>query len=195
MKIMIVADKESEYIWDYFNPERFKDVDLIISCGDLKASYLSFLVTMINVPLLYVHGNHNTSYLKNAPEGCENIDGRLVTFNNIKILGLGGSQKYNNGYFQYTDNQMVRRINKLTPSLWWNGGFDILVSHSPAYGLGDGNDFCHRGFRAFNYLLDKYSPKYHFHGHQHLSYARNSRIINYNSTTIINGYEYVIIEY
>ncbi|WP_218031481.1 hypothetical protein [Paenibacillus kobensis] len=36
MKILIVSDEESKYIWDYFDRERFKDIDLIISCGDMK---------------------------------------------------------------------------------------------------------------------------------------------------------------
>ena len=51
MKILLVSDKENDYIWDHFEPARFKDIELIISCGDLQPSYLSFLVTMVNVPL------------------------------------------------------------------------------------------------------------------------------------------------
>ena len=47
MKILVVSDIESKFIWDHFDPERFRDVKMIISCGDLSARYLSFLVTMI----------------------------------------------------------------------------------------------------------------------------------------------------
>ena len=67
MKIMFLADEESKAYWDYFRKESFEGIDLIVSCGDLKASYLSFLTTMVNVPVLYVHGNHDDKYEKNPP--------------------------------------------------------------------------------------------------------------------------------
>ncbi len=54
LRALVVSDHESEYIWDYFDASVFKGVDVIVSCGDLKAEYLSFLVTMIPAPLLYV---------------------------------------------------------------------------------------------------------------------------------------------
>ena len=85
MKILIVSDQENTYIWDHFDKEKFKDIELIISCGDLKASYLSFLVTMIPVPLLYVPGNHDIKYLQAPPEGCIDIDNQIITYKNIKI--------------------------------------------------------------------------------------------------------------
>lgn len=195
MKILLVADKEDEYIWDYFDRERFKDIELIISCGDLKAEYLSFLVTMIKAPLLYVPGNHNESYLKYPPEGCVSIDGVIDRFSGIRILGLGGSQKYNKGTFQYTDSQMDRKIMFLKPKIWWNKGIDIVVAHSAAYGMGDGKDLCHQGFKGFIKLMDEYSPKYFIHGHQHLTYGNIPRISTYKNTTIINAYKYYILDY
>lgn len=187
---------ETPYLWDFFQPDKFKDIDLIISCGDLKADYLSFLVTMIKAPLFYVPGNHNEKYIKDPPEGCESIDGKLVIYKNIRILGLGGSMRYNAaGNYQYTEKEMSKRIFRLNTKLWWNKGIDILVTHSPAYKLGDGEDLCHTGFKCFNNLLDKYSPKYFFHGHQHLNYGMKPRILQRGATTIINAFEYYIIEY
>jgi uncharacterized protein len=194
VKILLVSDEETPYLWDYFQPEKFKDIDLIISCGDLKSQYLSFLVTMIKAPLFYVHGNHDTKYIKEAPEGCENIDGKLVKYKGLRILGLGGSHKYRSAELQYTEKEMERRILKLKPKLWINNGFDILVSHAPAYGIGDEDDPCHRGFQCFNELMDKYSPRFFFHGHVHLNYGRKPRRNYYNTTEIINAYQYYIIE-
>lgn len=69
MKILVVSDIESKFIWDHFDPERFRDVKMIISCGDLSARYLSFLVTMIPCPLFYVPGNHDKRYEKEPPGG------------------------------------------------------------------------------------------------------------------------------
>lgn len=192
---MLLSDEEVSYIWDFFNPDNFKDIDLIIACGDLKAEYLSFLVTVIHVPLFYVPGNHDGKYINNPPEGCDCIDGKLVTYKNIRILGLGGSYMYNGGIYQYNEKQMEKRISKLKLKLFLNKGFDILVTHAPGYKLGDGDDLCHRGFECFNKLLDKYSPKYFLHGHQHLRYGLIPRIRKYKNTTIINGFEYHIFEY
>jgi len=195
MKILLVSDREEPYIWDHFDRESFADICMIISCGDLKAEYLSFLVTMIKAPLFYVPGNHNKNYLKKPPEGCISIDDKLVVYNGIRLLGLGGSFYYNGQAFQYTEKQMQKRISRLWFQLWRHKGFDILVTHAPAYGLGDGDDLCHRGFQGFVQLLDKYSPKYFVHGHQHLNYRNQPRITKYKNTTIINAFGYHIFEY
>lgn len=195
MKILLVSDKEEPYIWDNFDRERFKDIEMIISCGDLSADYLSFLVTMINAPLFYVPGNHNSDYIKNPPEGCTSIDNKLITYKNIRLLGLGGCRCYNNSEYQYTERQMKLRILKLKPGIWLKKGFDILVAHSPAYLLGDRSDLCHSGFASFNELLDRHAPKYFFHGHVHLNYGSKQRIIKYKDTTIINAYGYHILDY
>lgn len=194
MKILLISDEESPLLWDFFRPEKYTDIDLIISCGDLKAEYLSFLVTLIKAPLIYIHGNHDTRYLQYPPEGCESIDGKLVVVKGMRILGLGGSQKYNSEECQYTEKQMAGRIRKLSPKIWLNKGFDILVTHSPAYDLGDSSDLCHRGFKCFNKLLDKHSPKYFFHGHTHLNYGKTSRIIKYKDTSIVNGFQHYIMQ-
>lgn len=196
LKILLVADVESKYIWDYFQPEKFKDIDIMISCGDVKAEYLSFLVTMIKAPLFYVPGNHNDKYIKQPPEGCIDIDGQIITYKGIRLMGLGGSRRYNMGLYQYTEREMNKRIFKLKPKIWWNKGIDILVTHSPVFGIGDGDDICHQGFKSFYKILDKYEPKYFVHGHQHLSYGYNpERVHKYNNTTIINGFDYYIFEF
>lgn len=194
MKILAVSDREEPYIWDYFDKERFSDVDLVLSCGDLKAEYLSFLVTMIKAPLFYVPGNHNSNYITHPPEGCESADGKLLVCNGVRILGLGGCMRYNNREFQYTEEQMQKRIRKLRRTIKKHKGFDILLTHAPAYGLGDGDDRAHIGFKSFVDLLDTYSPKYFFHGHQHLNYGRRSRILQYKDTTIINAYGYYLMD-
>ncbi|HEY1406644.1 MAG TPA: metallophosphoesterase, partial [Spirochaetota bacterium] len=185
----------STYLWDHFDRNRFGDVNLIISTGDLSADYLDFLVSMINVPLLYVPGNHDESYLTHEPAGCDNIDGKLVTVGGIRILGFGGSQRYKTGPFQHTESEMKRKAFFMKPRIWKNDGFDILVTHSPAYNLGDGKDDCHTGFKAFNQLLDKYQPKYFLHGHQHLSYGGQNRIITYHDTSIINTEGYYLFDF
>ena len=67
MKILAIADEESKYLWDFFEKSKLDGIDLIISCGDLDPRYLSFLVTLSTVPVLYVHGNMKKFRRRDAP--------------------------------------------------------------------------------------------------------------------------------
>ena len=195
MKVLLISDEESKFLWDYYQPGRLDGIDLILSCGDLHAQYLSFLVTMARAPLLYVHGNHDGAYALQPPEGCECIEDRLVTVNGLRILGLGGSMRYSGGEHQYTERQMARRIRALRFRLWRAGGVDVVLTHAPARGLGDGEDYAHRGFACFLDLIDRYQPKYLVHGHVHASYVPGmQRLRERGSTTIINAYERYLLE-
>lgn len=196
MKILVLADVESTYIWDHFNPEAFADVDLVISCGDLKASYLSFVVTMIKAPVLYVHGNHDADYLQNPPLGCDCIDDKVVTVKGLRIMGLGGSYRYKTGPFQYTEAEMKKRVKSLHRKIEGAGGIDILVTHSPSLGMYETTDLPHRGFEVFNSLLDRYKPSYMLHGHVHMNYSHKiKRQQQVFATTAINGFQYHIFDY
>ena len=59
MKILVLADEISKSLYDYYEPIKLKNVDLIIACGDLKKSYLEFFATVAQAPVLYVLGNHD----------------------------------------------------------------------------------------------------------------------------------------
>lgn len=188
MRLLLVADEEDAGLWDYYLPGKLAGYDLILSAGDLKAEYLSFLVTMANRPLLYVHGNHDQHYLTSPPEGCECVDDRLVTVKGLRILGLGGSMRYSGEIFQYTEKQMERRIRRLRRAIRRAGGVDIVLTHAPVAGFGDGEDLCHRGFAAFRTLLDEFRPKLLVHGHVHLRYGNcDRRVQQYGETMIVNA--------
>lgn len=195
MKLLLVSDRESEYYWDYYQPGRLSGIDLILSCGDLNSSYLSFLVTMGGMPLLYVHGNHDRNYDRRPPEGCDCIEDKLVMVKGLRILGLGGSARYSQGPHQYTEREMAWRIRRLWLQLRLAGGVDIVLTHSPAKGYGDDTDYAHRGFECLLDLVDKYQPKYLIHGHVHANYSANrSRVLQRGNTTIINAYERYLLE-
>lgn len=185
MKILCIADEIDKRYWDYFQRDRLADIDLIISCGDLKPEYLSFLVTMGHAPLLYVHGNHDEIYAVRPPEGCDCIEDQVVEFRGLRILGLGGSVRYRPGAHQYTETQMQRRIRKLQWKL--RKGVDIIVTHAPVADHGDLPDYTHRGFAAFQELICRYRPQYLLHGHVHLNYgAAMTREHQLGDTKIIN---------
>ncbi len=195
MRILFISDEESKEYWDYFRKESFADVDLIVSCGDLKPEYLSFLVTMTSVPVLYVHGNHDDRYEKRPPEGCICIEDDIYEYKGIRLLGLGGSYRYREGVNQYTDSEMRKRVRRLWRKLWWKKGFDILVTHAPAYGINDEDTLSHRGFSVFVDLIKKYKPRYFVHGHVHMNYGRQfPREDSLGDTKIINAYCRHIVE-
>ena len=190
MKLLLLGDQESRYLWDYYRPGVLSEYDLILSAGDLKASYLSFLVTMARAPLLYVHGNHDGHYAKSPPEGCDCIEDELIVYKGLRILGLGGCPVYSGGPHQYSERRMRRRIRKVRRKIRKAGGVDLVLSHAPIAGYGDAQDYAHRGFECFVDLIDKYKPQYWIHSHVHLNYGHNiPRILKRDNTTIINAYE------
>ena len=195
MKILFLSDEEFPGFYEQYTPGKLDGYDLIISCGDLRPSYLSFIVTVSKTPVLYVHGNHDGSYQRTPPEGCDCIEDDLIVYKGLRILGLGGCRKYHPGPHQYTDKEMSARIRKL----WWklkkHKGVDLVVTHAPPLGIGDGEDYAHRGFESFLKLMDKYRPKYLCHGHTHINYSLDkTRQRTYQDTQVINVYERYTLE-
>ena len=187
--------------------------DIVLACGDLPLDYLEYIVTMVNVPLLFVPGNHDPdlkvkpdgmdpadfsrsfglprmSREPAGPPGCLNLDGRILDAGGLRFAGLGGSMRYKPGPNQYTERQMRLRALVLETRAVGSRArdrqpVDILATHSPALGIGDGDDPPHRGFASFHRLLRKLAPRYHLHGHVH-PYGRVVQRQRFGSTTVIN---------
>ena len=197
MKILALSDHESPWLWDYLDRRRLEGIGLILSCGDLDPSYLSFLATFAHAPVLYVHGNHDDCYQTAPPEGCICVEDRLYVHQGVRILGLGGSVRYKQqGMHQYTPRQMERRVRRRWLDLRRRGGIDILLTHAPALGLNDGGDFAHTGFEAFNTLINRYQPRYFVHGHVHMNYGQESpRLSDCGRTRVVNAFESYTFEF
>ena len=185
MKIMFLADQAVPTLWEHLDRRKLEGVDLILSCGDLPAEYLSFLTCFTYAPILYVHGNHDGKYEKKPPEGCICIEDKVYIHEGVRILGLGGCMRYNRGPHQYTERQMRQRIRRLFFRLWRTKGFDILLTHSPALGIGDDTDLAHRGFETFLHLIDKYRPRVMAHGHVHQSYRFDFKCERQRGETLV----------
>lgn len=195
MRILALADKADEQLWEHLDRKLLENVDLVIACGDLPADYLMFLTCFTKAPILFVHGNHDARYEKKPPEGCECIDDKIYVHDGVRILGLGGSYRYKPGPCMYTEKEMRRRVRKLWFQLWKHRGFDVLVTHAPARGIGDEEHVSHRGFAEFVRLMDKYQPKCMIHGHMHREYSAHfQRERTYGNTRIINAYKRAYIE-
>lgn len=195
MKIMALADTPDRMLWECLDRRLLEGVDLILSCGDLPAEYLSFLTCFTRAPILYVHGNHDESYCIRPPEGCLCAEDRIITVQGVRVLGLGGSLRYKPGPFMYTEREMAARVKKLRFKLWRSGGVDVLLTHAPAYRLGDQEHISHRGFMAFRDVMDRYQPRFMVHGHVHKEYSANFvRARSYGETTVINADKRYVFE-
>lgn len=139
------------------------------------------------MPLLYVLGNHDPSLAPQevtlspvrvaypplpGPQGCENIDGRVVEELGLRVAGLGGSLRYKEGPNQYSQAQMGWRALKLEfrirlKRVRAGRKLDILVTHAPLFGLAEATDAAHVGFVAMLRLVQHLQPLLHVHGHIH----------------------------
>ncbi|MGD9009372.1 MAG: metallophosphoesterase family protein [Desulfobacteraceae bacterium] len=186
-RVLCVSDIVVPQLDREFDPDRFGQVDLIISCGDLPPEYLKFLRGALDAPLYYVRGNHDIRYEDTHIMGCTNLHGRIIRHGRLKLLGLEGSHWYNGGPAQYTEAQMVRMVWGLRPRIWLKKGVDLIVTHAPPRFIHDAEDLCHRGFKAYRKLIQWSSPRYFFHGHIHASFSDDAqRSTLLGRTQIIN---------
>ena len=196
LKLLIVADDVDPLLYDYYRPERFPPIDLILSCGDLKQWYLSYLMSTFNAPLYYVRGNHDMSFIEDPPDGGENIHGRIVNYKGIRIMGFEGSQVYTREAVQYTEREMYWTYQLMRFQIWRHRGVDIVITHSPPAGIHDMDNVTHKGFQVFNHIIKKHRPKYLIHGHTHLNYGRRQeRVTKVGDTYVINAYGFYILDY
>lgn len=210
LRVLVISDQVREILYSSAIMLEFGAVDLVLSCGDLPFPYLEYILTMLNVPLLYVPGNHDRPTHTSAgrtvawPEGAVNIDGHVITLRlpnrrPITVVGFGGSMKYSGSTNQYTEREMRRRIATIEPRLLWNRwvrrrDVDLLITHAPPLGIHDGDDQCHTGFRSFLGFIRRHRPMYHFHGHVHPSYGYDIEPRRYHETEVRNVYGYEVLE-
>jgi hypothetical protein len=216
LKILCVSDFIDPLVYSASIKERYRDVELVLSAGDMPLDYLEFIVSSLDRPLLHVFGNHNLEAFelyRSRPSmltaedfqrvipglGTTYISDKVVRESGLLIAGLGGSMQYNRGLNQWTNFQMNLRILRLVPRLLFNkllyGRYlDILLTHAPPEGIHDREDPCHKGFKAFLWFMRVFKPRYLLHGHIHLYDLTEVRKSKYNTTDIINVYSHYILE-
>jgi Icc-related predicted phosphoesterase len=199
VKILALSDEEVDFLYGSGIRESLHEVDLIVGCGDLPAHYLEYVVTQLNVPLVYVPGNHDPDDLE-VPGGSS-ADGSVIPVGGITIGGLGGSRRYKeDGRHQYTESEMQWRVVQLAPRLLLNRlrrgrGLDIFISHSPPLGIHDGSDPAHQGFAAFRNFLAAFRPALMLHGHCHARANVDAMDTRFLSTRVLNVYPYRLIDW
>jgi len=204
MKILAVSDQVIDRLYSSNVRDNYPDLGMIVGCGDLPYPYLEFLLTILNIPLYYVPGNHDPEYGSQAEsraEGGINLDGQVVFAKGLLMAGLGGSIRYQpGGPNQYSQTSMYRRAYRLLPKILWaqtryQRPLDVLITHSPPEGVHDDDDPTHQGLRAINYLIRRARPRYLLHGHTIFYHQNlNSNISRVDQTQVINVYPFRVLE-
>ncbi|MDA8217171.1 MAG: hypothetical protein M0Z94_06075 [Dehalococcoidales bacterium] len=222
MKILAVADVPHPALYAHFDAKRWQGIDLLLACGDLKWDYLDFLATSLGVPLIYVKGNHDPDTRSGFSAVGEDINGRVVRYKGVRIAGFEGSAWYGGRGLEYTETEMRLLVWRTIPRLLISGGADIVISHAPpvlkreeapavefsesvvdvvlsqprTYTPEDDGptDHAHRGFYAYNRLIQFFHPRLWLHGHTHLNYSRAPRLRRLHGTLVANAFGYFVFE-
>ncbi len=206
MRILAISDTEIGFIYSPMVRERFQCIDLIISCGDLPYYYLEYIVSMLNVPLYFVRGNHASKVEftvggeRTSPWGASNLHMRSIEDDTgLLLAGFEGSLQYNNGPYQYSQAEYWMQAFRMVPALLINklrfGRYlDILVTHAPPWHIHDQNDRPHQGIKAFRWLIETFNPTYALHGHIHIYRQDAVTQTRVKNTLVVNAYGYKELE-
>ena len=160
--------------------------DLVLAAGDLPWDYLEWIASSVDVPMVFVPGNHDPEikptrggrfgdYLEPGalceaprPHGVINADQDVVAGRGtahrrprrLRALQRGPAPVH---------PASVRRSRppaacaRRAPA----GPVDVLLTHAPPLGLGDADDAPHVGIEALHGVIAKLEPTWHLHGHIH----------------------------
>jgi calcineurin-like phosphoesterase family protein len=182
-RVLVIADEEAPNL----HPQALRDLapDLVLSAGDLSWDYIEYVASGVDAPVVFVPGNHdpqiervrkgrNGAYTSDGlpcdgprPRGATDADVRVVTAAGLRIAGLGGCVRYKPGANQYTQREFDARARRLLRRAGRGGPVDVLLTHAPPLGLGDGADKPHEGIAALHKVLERLRPTWHVHGHIH----------------------------
>jgi calcineurin-like phosphoesterase family protein len=188
VRVLAVSDVVEDAL--LADPSPLHGTEMVLACGDLPFDYLGYLMNALDAPLVFVPGNHDpdvSGYRMSRagltlragiparapwPDGALSAEGRVVDVAGLRVAGLGGCRRYSAGPNQYSDRQQARRARSLAVrarlrQLRDGRGVDVLLTHAPPRGIGDGADPAHQGFTAHNALIARLRPAVALHGHVH----------------------------
>ena len=184
VNVLVVADEVAPNLQEH----TLRDLapDLVLAAGDLPWDYLEWIASSVDAPMVFVPGNHDPA-IRSAkrgrngdldragmpceaprPHGVVNADQQVVEAAGLRIAGLGGCVKYRPGPHQYTQRQYAAaRPADSSAGRGRSGPVDVLLTHAPPLGLGDGDDGPHVGIEALHGVIERLEPTWHLHGHIH----------------------------
>lgn len=134
LNILAVSDRRVDSLITLLqsNARYFHEkLDLVISCGDLRPSYIELIAGTLNKMVYYVEGNHHANIShenvydkesrtfslsfdidedrKSAPiPGGINLHRNHITTDGCRLVGFAGCMWYNGGPNQYREGEMRR---------------------------------------------------------------------------------------
>ena len=162
LKALVIADTHGHLSIDE-NLNLLKEpVDVCLLLGDVSYQELQYIKDTVKAPIYGVLGNHN-EFGDYEKCGIENIHGRVIEINGVRIAGIQGSIRYKKSDLPlYTDEESIEIADSMEPA-------DILISHdSPKYLYGTHN-FAHSGLPGITHYCEKHSVPLNIHGHHHKS--------------------------
>jgi uncharacterized protein len=164
VRVLAIADEEVPAMQSRVRDLR---VDLVLAAGDLPWDYLESVVSLLDAPAAYVPGNHDPR-AGAGPRGLVDVDGHVLTVGGLRVAGLGGCVRYNDGPHQYTQSEYDSRARRLLREAGDTAAVDVLLTHAPPLGLGDDeSDPSHVGISALHGVIETLRPTWHLHGHIH----------------------------
>jgi uncharacterized protein len=193
VRLLAVSDEVEPQLLDERTVAAQGHVDLVVGCGDLPADYLDALATVYGAPLIFVRGNHDPPGRQGDYPHEAEIDGRVVREKGLLIAGLEGSIRYSDGPHQYTERQMMRKVQALRLRLRLRHP-DILITHGPPAGVNEGTDAPHHGLQAVRRAVEWMRPRLLLHGHVHPYGRELAREGQLGETRVINVVGHRLIE-
>lgn len=161
----------------------YKNYNLCCILGDISNyDYEIILKYVSKEKIVALLGNHDSFDLLKKYK-LNDINGKIITINGIRIAGIQGSHKYKEEMFpSFTHQESIDFLKNLDE-------VDILLSHDRPF-LIDYKDSVHDGLKGITkYLYEKRVP-YNIHGHLH----KNEENELINGTKVIGVYGCELIE-
>lgn len=183
-------------IHNWHNNIKVPDGDCLIVSGDFTglgtiqeiASFNHWLGTLPHRHKIVVAGNHdklfetNRSLAEAMLSNAKYLEDKEIIIEGIRIYGSPWQKEFHNWAFNLPAGAPLKEKWDLIPS-----GIDILVTHSPPFGILDyipgHHSYQHLGCPELLDAVMRINPTYHLFGHIHYAHGIEIR----NGTTFINS--------
>ena len=168
IKLLVISDTHGDLSLSKDMYKKLKNVDYDLCCilGDIPD--YDYKVIFKYIPkdkIVAILGNHDRFGLL-SEQGLNDINGKVIDINGVRIGAIQGSYKYKNEAFpSFTHETSIEFLNKMSE-------VDILLSHDKPFTY-DYKDPAHDGLKGITYFLYKNRVPINIHGHIHKSYLSN----------------------
>jgi len=181
MKISALADRKIDQ--DLKKLIKDESIELVLLLGDLK--YIDICdLEEVKVPIIGILGNHCSFDYISKLKGY-NLHNKKLSILGESFFGYQGCPYYKGGEFESSQEECLEKIENLT------GCFSILISHSPAKGINSTIESPHEGFEGLTLFLEKFKPKFFFHGHSYPDKPQKISIYDKTIVYFVEGLEII----